>query len=176
MVELHGELVSAVLVNAGDGLKRSIRTIGSGNELIHQVDRGRIHARQRESCCREKCPQNSLPLRSDAAGSSDRSRHTRRELFKVSATVWSLKTPLKSALPGKVAGSLLGRRHQNRIRRNSLPDAPAFVGCEEESPVFLDRTAESAAKLVLVEFRLVDVQVDPCEFSTLLRKNSYTLP
>jgi len=49
----------------------------------------------------------------------------------------------------------LGRRHSDRRRRDALADTAPFVRSKEEGSIFLDRSAESAAKLVLVELRLV---------------------
>ena len=64
----------------------------------------------------------------------------------------------KHALAGEVSRAFLGRRHSDRVGRNSLPDAAALVGGEEECPVFLDGPAKCAPELVLLEIRLFTVQ------------------
>ncbi len=74
--------------------------------------------------------------------------------------------------------------HGDGRRGDALANPAPFIGRKEERSVLLDRPAKRAAKLVLIELRLVArkafraaaVRQYSLALSTLLRKNSYTLP
>ena len=86
---------------------------------------------------------------------------------------FAIGTPkeLKSPLVHRGGGQ---RRELNRVR----DAAEAFVIGEEEQLVLLDRTAERAAELILIERQAAaaDGLKNPDALNSVLRRNSHTSP
>src|SRR5690242_4784038 len=59
----------------------------------------------------------------------------------------------------EVAGALSGAGDEHRVRRNSLRETPSFIGNKKERSIFLQRTTQGCAKLVLAIIRLLEIKV-----------------
>ena len=115
MVKLERELIGPIFMNSSDSLEGSVRAIGAGNELIHQVDRGRVHALCRNYIAgkdvREICPGSNR----GAAGCRHRTCASGPSIQGVGYVLVGQYAG-KWGLSRKVTRTLFGRRHQNRIR------------------------------------------------------------
>src|SRR5438270_2693249 len=151
MVNPCGELVGAVAL-VWRGLKEAIRRICQRHELIHQIDRGRIHARQR-NCAIRKDVSIIRPGNDRCRGRGCTTCPRIQDIGHMLVRYYALKRT-----PGEITRSLGSSGNSDRIRRNTVYKAPTFIRTEEEGLIFLDRTTQRPTKLVLLEIRFLRIK------------------
>src|SRR5208337_632044 len=158
VIDAARELV-IVLPRRGDGFVLGPIQVRQGHKLVHQILRRRIKTRRRDVVVREDGRVGCAGSDRRPTACGHRSGAPRARVQQSGhCAVGVVQCSCERRSGGKIAAPLGGGGHRKCGRGSSLPDSVSLIRAKEEGLILPDGSAQSAAKLILLEVRYCGVK------------------